>query len=434
MSEPQVKSPGEQIASPGLRVTRRDVGVAFASGLAVEAYTRWGARLASLKRHLPFAAKPAAAGPKYTGALDGFENKVDLNTFYPSSYTLSQHDAAPLRLTFQAKTRAEAEQWQKALRAKLLELMGGFPEKRSPLHSQTLEVRDFPEYRREKFVFESRPGFTVLGYLLTPKSGRAPYPAVIALPGHGRGVDDLVAIDRQGHDRVAVAYTGQPPADPRDYQYDYAVQAVRHGMAAVAIEPLGFGCRRDPNQPDNSEKNGLDQYSCYPWASAALLLGQTAMAWRVYDVVRTIDWIETRKELDPARVGCMGISNGGECTIYAAALDTRIRAAFASGSLNTFRDSLMSYIHCIDGYVPGILNWAELYDIAGLTAPRAFFAESGIKDVVFPISGSRTSFERVKKIYEVFGVPDMAEQEVFDGPHLFWGKRGLPFLARQLAA
>src|SRR6202000_2161818 len=69
------------------------------------------------------------------------------------------------------------------------------------------------------------------------------------------------------------------------------------------------------------------------------------MAWRVYDVVRSIDWIETRQELHAARVGCMGISNGGECTIYAAALDTRIRAAFASGSLNTFRDSLMSYIH-----------------------------------------------------------------------------------------
>jgi dienelactone hydrolase len=427
-----MKDSPEKTTSSGLRITRRDVGVALASGLGVEACRRWIARHGSLRNHWPFAAKPAA-GPKYTGALNGFEDKVDLNSFNPAAYTLRLHDEAPLRMTFQATTRAEAEVWQKALRAKLLELIGGFPEKREPLRPQTLEVRDFPEYRREKFTFESRPGFTVLGYLLTPKSARAPYPAVIALPGHGRGVDDLVAIDREGRDRVAVAYTGTLPADPRDYQYDYAVQAVRHGMAAVAIEPLGFGCRRDPTQPDSSQKNGLYQYSCYPWASAALLLGQTAMAWRVYDVVRTIDWIETRKELDSARVGCMGISNGGECTIYAAALDTRIRAAFASGSLNTFRDSLMSYIHCIDGYVPGILNWAELYDIAGLTAPRAFFAESGTRDAVFPVAGGRASFERVRKIYEVFGVPDMAGQEVFEGPHLFCGRRGLPFLARQLA-
>ena len=73
-----------------------------------------------------------------------------------------------------------------------------------------------------------------------------------------------------------------------------------------------------------------------------------------------------------------------------------------------------------------------MYDVAGLTAPRPFFAESGLQDNIFPIAASRASFERVKKIYEVFGAGAMAEQEVFDGPHSFWGKRGLPFLAQHL--
>jgi dienelactone hydrolase len=410
----------------GRGVTRRDLGVGLASVTAAEAYRRW---------IWPFIQRSASrlTRGKYTGALDGFEHKVDAAAFNPYLYTLMLHDRAPLSMTFQARTRAEAEQWQKSLRAKLLELIGGFPEKRWPLQPQTLEVRDFPGYRREKFVFESRPSLAVLGYLLTPKAAKPPYASVIALPGHGRGVDDLVGIDRHGRDREVHAYSGKAPADPRDYEYDYAVQAVQHGMAAVAIEPLGFGCRRDPNQPDSPNRSGLDQYACYPWASAALLLGQTAMAWRLYDVVRTIDWIETRKELDPGRVGCMGISNGGECTIYAAAIEPRIRAAFASGSLNTYRDSLMSYTHCIDCYVPGILNWAEMYDVAGLIAPRPFFSEAGTKDYVFPIAGSRASFERVKKVYEVLGAGAMAEQEVFEGPHLFWGRRGLPFLARHLA-
>jgi hypothetical protein len=87
----------------------------------------------------------------------------------------------------------------------------------------------------------------------------------------------------------------------------------------------------------------------------------------------------------------------------------------------------------MDNYVPGILNWAEMYDIAGLIAPRPFFAESGEKDNIFPIEASRASFERVKKIYEVFGAGDMAQQETFDAAHSFWGKRGLPFLAKSLA-
>ena len=73
-------------------------------------------------------------------------------------------------------------------------------------------------------------------------------------------------------------------------------------------------------------------------------------------VMRTIDWIESRPELDAKRVGCMGISGGGTCTLFSAALEPRIKAAFVSGYLNTFRDCIMSVSHCIDNYVPGILN------------------------------------------------------------------------------
>jgi dienelactone hydrolase len=356
--------------------------------------------------------------PQYAGALDGFENKVDAAGFDPVRYTIELHDAAPLRMAFRAATRAEAEAWQRGLRAKIAELVGGFPDERTPLHAQTLEVREYPDYRREKFVFESRPGVWVLGYLLTPKAG-GPFAAVIAIPGHGRGVDDIVGIDEHGRDRTVKG----------PYEYDYAIQIVEHGMAAVAIEPMAFGCRRDAI----TKAKGLTATACQPAGGSALLLGQTILGWRVYDTMRAIDWIATRPELDAARVGCLGCSGGGTCTLFTAALDTRIRAALASSSLNTFRDSIMSVSHCIDNYVPGILNWAEMYDVAGLVAPRALFAEGGLHDDIFPIAATRSSFDRVKKVYELFGAADRTELEVFDGPHGFWGKRGLPFLAHHLA-
>jgi dienelactone hydrolase len=156
------------------------------------------------------------------------------------------------------------------------------------------------------------------------------------------------------------------------------------------------------------------------------------IGWRVYDVMRTVDWIETRRELDAKRVGLMGISGGGTCTTFASALEPRIKAAMISGYLNTFRDSIVSLAHCIDNYVPGILNWAEMYDVAGLIAPRPLFVESGERDNIFPIAASKASFERVKKVYETFDAGALAEQETFDGEHSFWGKRGLPFLAKHL--
>lgn len=356
---------------------------------------------------------------KYASALDGLEDRVDVSSFDPVLLTKKLHNAAPLRMTFRARTRSAAEQWQKNLRAKITELLGGFPEERSPLQPQTLDVREFRGYTREKFVFQSRPGVAVLGYVLTPKAAMAPHASVICIPGHGRGVDDIVGIDEQGHDRAAKV----------GYQYDYAVQVAEHGMAAVAIEPLAFGCRRDAV----TKARGANTTACQPVAGSALLLGQTMIGWRCYDVMRTIDWIGTRKELDISRVGCMGISGGGTVTLFVAGLEPRIRAAFASCSLNTFRESIMSVSHCIDNYVPGILGWAEMYDVAGLMAPRPFFAESGEKDNIFPIAASRVSFAKVSQIYEVFGAGHLAGQEIFDADHSFWGKQGLPFLAKHLA-
>ena len=395
----------ETTKSLGRRISRRDVGkIALASAASLD-----------LAQPLPGQQAPQ----KYASALDGVEDKVDISAFDPVAFTKKLHDSAPLRMTFRAGTRAAAAEWQKTLRAKVVELVGGFPGKPSPLRAQTLEVRDFPAYTREKFVFESRPGVAVLGYLLTPRAAKAPHAAVICLPGHGRGVEDIVGIDEQGRDRTVKV----------DYEYDYAIQVAEHGLAAVAIEPMAFGCRRDPL----TAAKGASATACQPAAGSALLLGQTMIGWRSYDAMRTIDWIATRKELDASRVGAMGVSGGGTVTLFAAGMDPRIRAAFASCSLNTFRDSIMSLSHCIDNYVPGILNWAEMYDIAGLIAPRPFFAESGEKDAIFPIAASRASFAKVKHIYEVFGAGDLAGQETFDAPHSFWGKQGLAFLAKHLA-
>jgi dienelactone hydrolase len=157
------------------------------------------------------------------------------------------------------------------------------------------------------------------------------------------------------------------------------------------------------------------------------------IGWRVWDVMRAIDWIGTRPELDAARIGCMGISGGGTCTLFSAALDVRIKAAFVSGYLNTFRDSIMSVSHCIDNYVPGILNWAENYDIAGLIAPRPLFSEGGDRDPIFPVAATRESYARAKRVYEVFGASSRVQQEIFEGDHMFHGVRGLPFLADALA-
>ncbi|HEX7140629.1 MAG TPA: alpha/beta hydrolase family protein, partial [Vicinamibacterales bacterium] len=296
------------------KLSRRELG-RLAAGLAASS-------------SVPLRAQTTAKPASYIGPLTGVSTGIDDRGFDPVAYSRGLYDAAPRRLAFAADSRSEAEIWQGALRARLKELLGGFPADRSPLGPATLETRSFPAYRREKVVFDSRPGVSVLAYVLLPTNARTPAATMICVPGHGRGVDDIVGIDDEGRDRTNKA----------GYQHDFAIQVAEAGLAAVAIEPMGFGCRRDAL----NARQGLSHKACEPVAGGALMVGQTLIGWRVWDIMRTIDYIGTRTDLDANRVGCMGISGGGTATLFATALEPRIRAAMVSGYLNTFRNSIGS--------------------------------------------------------------------------------------------
>ena len=326
----------------------------------------------------------------------------------------------PRQLAFQAATVAEAEAWQRELRAKLIELVGGFPQEPCDLEPEVLETHEFPTYFRETVQFKSRPHMGIFGYVLSPKplNGSSPNPTILCLAGHGRGVDDIVGIEEDG--RMRSEYGG--------YQNDFALQCVAHGYSVLAIEQFGFGHRRDPV----ARERGGGNSSCQPSSGAALLLGQTMVGWRVYDAMRAFDYLETRPEIDINRLGVMGISGGGTTTFFTAAIDTRVKAAVVSGYFNTFRDSILSLSHCIDNYIPNVLQYAEMYDIAGLIAPRALFVESGTEDTIFPIEATRFAVNEASAIFKRFDVDDKLGFEVFEAGHSFHGVGAFEFLKQVL--
>jgi dienelactone hydrolase len=354
--------------------------------------------------------------PQYRGPLSDF-NSND-REFDSLRFCLSTYHRIEPSLSFSSKDKRSARLWQKQVRSKLIELVGGFPRNRCALRPEILERKTLGGYVREKIVFESRDGLSVFGYLLLPNSRSLPVPAVVCLPGHGRGADDIVGIAEDGKLRKTKS----------GYAKDFALQTVEQGYAAFAIEQMAFGCRRD----EAARRKGPGQSSCQPAAGAALLFGQTMIGWRVWDVFRAIDYLTTRSEVDPRRISTMGISGGGTISYFAAALDERIKMAVVSGYFNTFRDSILSLSHCIDNYIPGILNYVEMYDIAGLIAPRRLFVESATRDPIFPVEASKMAFDKARHIYTVFGVPECVGQEVFDGDHEFHGKGAFEFMKKWL--
>ncbi len=320
------------------------------------------------------------------------------------AFCLSEYDAIVQSLTFTATNRADAEAWQQRARQRLIERMGGLPATRVPLNAQVLETTDCGSYMREKIVFDTRHNLSALGYLLVPKGGSRPLPAVVCFSGHGRGLADILGPLDDADARVERSGT---------YAREYALQCVEHGYVTFAVEQLGLGARRDA-------------------ACAALLFGQSMAGWRVWDATRAIDYLGERREVDVARIATLGASGGGTTSLLAGALDERVKVAVVSAYFNTFRDSIVSISHCPDNYVPGLLQDMEMSDLAGLVAPRRLFVESGRNDRIFPIAGSQVAVEHARSIYGAFGVAERLGYAVHDGAHAFNGEAAFEALARWL--
>jgi hypothetical protein len=128
----------------------------------------------------------------------------------------------------------------------------------------------------------------------------------------------------------------------------------------------------------------------------------------------------------------MGGSGGGAAALLAAALDQRLRAAVISNYFCTFKDSILAIKHCHCNYVPGILQDAEMADIAALIAPRPLLIQSGDRDAIFPLSGVLAAYQRLYSAYSALDASDQLHRDVFAGGHQINGAPAYDFLTRWL--
>ncbi len=304
--------------------------------------------------------------------------------------------------------------WQIAFRSRLRERLGGFPHERTPLNVTTAPPTEHAGYRRMYLEFESSPGVTVPAWLLMPAEQNDPAPAVIAVHGHGYGMDDLVGINADGTERTA----------PQGYHQDFAVALCRRGMVVIAPEMRGFGRRREAKDRADAPNTS----SCHEAAWWGIMLGKPLLGSRVWDTLRALDLLQSLPEVDPLRIGIMGGSGGGAVTLFAAALEPQLRASVISSYFCTFKDSILALKHCSCNYVPGLLQDAEMYDIAALIAPRPLLIEAGTDDPIFPLRGVLQAYDRVHAAYVALGADNHIDKDVFHGGHQINGAKAYDFL------
>lgn len=195
------------------------------------------------------------------------------------------------------------------LREKLVASLGGFPE-RTPLNPRITGVLKRDGYRVEKVIFESQPRFYVTGDLFLPDPRRhpPPWPGVLVPCGH--------YIEGKAHG---------------SYQAMGALLAL-NGMAGFVVDPIEEGERMQSLDANGDFRD---------WGSAShtddgiqsMLLGQDLARYFIWDNMRAIDYLQSRHDIDPTRIGCTGNSGGGVQTEYLLALDDRIGAAAPSCSV-----------------------------------------------------------------------------------------------------
>ncbi len=346
---------------------------------------------------------------------------MNTTQFSPETYTRQLAQETWREFACRAVDADELVSWQNAFRARLIEALGiaRLRERGDcALAPHREEVVELEECVRELWTIESEPGFRIPFYLMRPHSQEGPLPLILAPHGHGSGHLPYVGLCESEEDRRKAV----------EGQRDIGFQAVRNGY--IAIVPVLRAYHRMALQSWGKESPGRN--TCTSQQMLALLFGRTLIGERCHDLSRLVDYALAREDICGDRVAITGNSGGGTMSLFAAAVDRRIGVAIPSCYFCTFEASIGSMHHCACNFVPGIMRLGEMYDIAGLIAPRPLLVVSGEKDPIFPVEAVRFAFEEVKRIYSIAGADERCRLYVGSEGHRYYKKPVWPFIAKWL--
>ena len=296
-----------------------------------------------------------------------------------------------------AITTADAlEQRNKFVRQKFIELLGGFPEK-TPLDPITVRILKRDGYRIEVFMYQSRPNFWVTASLYVPTTGSGPFPGIISPCGHyplGRMIPT--------------------------YQTAY-LSLVKSGFVVLAYDPIGQGERRQFWNPET----GADEVPGGPTTEHSmhgqllLLMGENLTQYRVWDGMRAIDYLQTRPEVDPHKIGCAGHSGGGTLTRFISAADERVQCAVVheGGTANRWPVHIVPFSPVGPSDVEQNIFGSAIYGMDSVDLQISVAPRPLLNTIEHYAKAFDDAADKIRAGYRLLGVPEKFSTVSADSPH-----------------
>ena len=338
---------------------------------------------------LPWAAswlaQPAQAADSYEN-LNRYPRMVH-ESFVQQVRNIEQRNQAALAAL---KTRADAEAYVESARARVRQCFGPEP-KRTPLNARITGIVQRDVYRIENVIFESRPGFPVTANLYIPHGAKKPAPAVVGTCGHST------------NGKAGEAYQS------------FAQGLARLGYVCLIYDPIGQGERLQYVNEDLSSRLGSGVREHLYAGNQQFLVGEFLGMWRAWDGIRALDYLLTRKEVDPQHLGVTGNSGGGTMTTWLCGVEPRWTMAAPSCFVTTFRRNLENELPADTEQCPpqALALGLDHHDFLAAMAPRPIIILGKEKDF-FDVRGTEEAYQRLQGLYRLLG----AEKNIslFIGP------------------
>ncbi len=287
------------------------------------------------------------------------------------------------------------QQRQQFIRRSLQELAGPFPQKTS-LNARTVKTINKEGYRIEHVVYESQPGFFVTASLYIPSANKQyKLPAVIYCSGH-----------------AAEGY--------RSTVYQHVIlNLVKKGFIVLAFDPVGQGERLQYFDAANARSSVGGPVSEHSYGGAqAIITGSSQAKYMIWDGIRAVDYLLSRKEVDPERIGITGRSGGGTQSAYIAAFDERIKAAAPECYITSLARIFQSIgpQDAEQNLADGVLRGIDHADLLLVRAPKPALMITTTRDM-FSIEGARETAKEVSGIYKAYTKADNFSMVEDDAPH-----------------